>query len=140
MILVGKAHLRRVRISPKKAKLVADIIRGMDAKTAMETLQFTRKRPAVYFLKALKSAIASYKEKAGADAVDLEDLMVFAKVDKGPQWKILKPAVKPMRFGGYATFTRRTSHLTVHVVEKKDWEAYKEAIKLPYNARKEVLK
>ncbi len=139
MIIVGKCYLRRVRLSPKKAKLVADIIRGMTARKAMETLQFTNKKPARFFLKALKSAIDSYKQKAGADAVDLDELIVYAKVDKGPQWKILKPAVKPMRFGGYATFTRRTSHLTVHVVEKKDWENYKKALLLPYRKRKEVL-
>ncbi|MEO0150786.1 MAG: 50S ribosomal protein L22 [candidate division WOR-3 bacterium] len=140
MIVVGKAYLKYIRISPKKAKLVADIIRGKTAYEALNILRFTRKRPAYWFLKALKSAIASYRNKTGSNAIDETELMVYAKVDQGPSWRILKPAVKPMRFGGYSTFKRRTSHITVEVVESKDWEEYKQALNLPYSKRKEVVK
>ncbi|MEO0202668.1 MAG: 50S ribosomal protein L22 [candidate division WOR-3 bacterium] len=140
MIVVGKAYLKYIRLSPKKAKLVADIIRGRTVYEALNILRFTRKRASYWFLKALKSAIASYKNKTGNNAIDETELMVYAKVDQGPTWRILKPAVKPMRFGGYSTFKRRTSHITVEVVEAKDWEDYKQALKLNFTKKKEVIK
>ncbi len=140
MIVVGKAYLKYIRLSPKKAKLVADLIRGKTAYEALNILKFTNKRSSHWFLKALNSAIASYKNKAGSNAVSESDLIVYAKVDKGPTWRILKPAVKPMRFGGYSTFKRRLSHITVEVVSYEDWEEYKAVLNLPYSKKKEVIR
>jgi len=140
MIVVGKAYLKYIRLSPKKAKLVADIIRWKTAYEAKHILKFTRKRAAYWFMKALKSAVTSYNNKAGNNAVDESNLIVFAKVDQGPSWRILKPAVKPMRFGGYSTFKRKTCHITVEVVASDEVEEYKNYLNKPYSVKKEVIK
>ncbi len=117
--MTGKCVLRARRVSPKKAKLVADLIRGKTVAEARAILQFTPKKSARFFLKALNAAVASYNqraENAGLEPKPEEELVVsLAKVDPGPTWRVLKPAIKPMRFGGYSTMKRRTSHIWVEV-------------------------
>ncbi|NPA79918.1 MAG: 50S ribosomal protein L22 [Thermotogae bacterium] len=121
--LGGYSALRRARISPKKMKLIADLIKGMNAQEADYVLRFTPKKGARIMRKVLRAAVASYRDKF-APGTDLESLypklrIAIVKVDRGPMWKIPKPAVKPARFGGNGIFRRRTSHITVVVLPEK---------------------
>jgi len=120
--LGGFAVLRRARISPKKMKLIADLIRGMNVQEADYILRFTKKKGASIMRKVLRAAVASYRDKFEPEK-SVDELypvlkIGIVKVDKGPMWKIPKPAVKPARFGGNGIFRRRTSHITVFVMKE----------------------
>lgn len=102
---------RRARISPKKAKLVVDLIRGKRIDDAMTTLQMSKKRGAVLVLNALKAAQAS----ADQDEADIRRLYVSdARVDHGPTMKRFQPKDR----GRAHPIMKRTSHITVSVDEK----------------------
>src|SRR5579883_200226 len=109
------AESRYVRISPRKARLVLDLIRGKDAGAAMNLLRFTKKRVASEVAKLLRSAIANAEGKS--DTVDVDDLYVSAAyANDGPRAKRIRPA--PM--GRAYRYQRRTAHLIVKVAEKSD--------------------
>jgi large subunit ribosomal protein L22 len=120
--LGGFAVLRRARISPKKMKLIADLIRNLNVQEADYILQFTPKKGARIMRKVLRAAVASYRDKfepeKSVDELYPSLRIALVKVDKGPMWKIPKPAVKPARFGGNGIFRRRTSHITVFVLKE----------------------
>ena len=99
--------------SPRKARLVLDLIRGMGAGEAMNLLRFTKKHVAKDVEKTLRSAIANAEGKS--DTVDVDDLVVAeAFAGDGLRGKRLRPA--PMgRAHGYV---RRTCHITVKVAER----------------------
>lgn len=114
----AKAQSKYVRVSPRKARLVLDLIRGKDAGTAMNLLRFTKKRIADEVSKVLRSAIANAEGKS--ETVDVDDLYVSAAyANDGPRAKRIRPA--PM--GRAFRYQRRTSHIVVHVAEKKTTEA-----------------
>lgn len=115
--MTAKAILRNARVSPQKARLVADLVRGMDIDQAMEVLTFTRKKSAVMIKKLLESAVAN-AENAGeqsGDRVDLDNLYVKTiYVDGGPVLKRWRP-----RAMGRATrVLKRTAHITVELDER----------------------
>lgn len=109
-----KALSRFVRISPKKARRVANMVRGMNAKQALSTLKFVPLRPAVYISKTIKSAIANAKNNYQMN----EDLLYIKKiyVDQGPVMK----RVFPRAMGRADIIRRPLSHITVFVEEKKE--------------------
>jgi len=113
--MTGRCVLKYRRVSPKKARLVAELIKGKSVPEARAILAITPKRSAGFFRKALSAAVAACKEKSLRELS--EDAMVVSdvRVEQGPSWKILKPAIKPMRFGGYSIIRRRTSHIIVEV-------------------------
>src|SRR5258707_15585033 len=89
------ALARHVRMSPQKARLVMDLIRGQKAQDALQTLKFTQKRAAGHIAKVLLSAIANAERKAedSGAPLDLGPLFVVEPfVDEGPPWKRLRPA------------------------------------------------
>jgi len=104
-----KAVAKYVRIAPRKARLVADEIRGKSYPDAAAALQFTNKRAAGIVGEVLKSAAANAEHNFEAD---LEVLRVKTiKVDEGPTIKRYRP-----RAMGRATMIRkRTSHITVEL-------------------------
>lgn len=108
----SKAILRFVRVSPQKARLVADLVRGMDVPDAIETLAFTRKKTAPIVKKLIESAVANAEHGAaqGGDDVDVDDLFVKTIfVDAGPSLRRFRP-----RAQGRATkILKKTSHITV---------------------------
>jgi large subunit ribosomal protein L22 len=112
----GTAIARFVRVSPQKARLVVDLIRGQRAEEALQTLQFTKKRVAKDVEKTLRSAIANAERKAddtGA-SLDVDALYVtHCCVNEGPRWKRMRPA--PMGRG--FRYQKRTSHIEVAVSE-----------------------
>ncbi len=113
----ARAESKYVRVTPRKARLVLDLIRGKDAGEAMNLLRFTKKRVAEEVSKVLRSAIANAEGKS--ETVDVDDLYVSeACANDGPRGKRIRPA--PM--GRAFRYQRRTSHIIVHVAEKKPSE------------------
>ena len=103
------ANLRFSRISPQKARLIADQIRGLSVEKALEILAFSKKKAAVIVKKVLESAIANAEHNEGADIDELKVSTVF--VDEGPTMKRIKPRAK----GRANRILKRTSHVTVKV-------------------------
>jgi len=101
------ARARYIRISPQKARLVVDLVRGKPAEEALNILTFTQKSAARILKKLLQSAIANASHKGNIDVDTLYIKTIF--VDPGPTWKRFQP-----RAMGRATRIRkRTSHITV---------------------------
>jgi large subunit ribosomal protein L22 len=108
----ARATAKYIRVSPQKARLVVDLIRGKNAGEAISILQFTKKRVAREIEKVLRSAIANAEQKS--ENVDVDRLVVArAYVNEGPRAKRVRPA--PM--GRAYRYQRRMSHLTVVVEE-----------------------
>jgi large subunit ribosomal protein L22 len=110
------AMARHVRVSPQKARLVIDLIRGHRAEDALHILQFTRKRIARDIEKVLRSAISNAERKAddAGESLDVDQLYVTrCFVNEGSRWKRLRPA--PM--GRAFRYQKRTSHIVVAVAE-----------------------
>jgi len=109
----ARAEARYIRVSPQKARLVIDLIRGQKAGDAINILRSTIKRIAPTVEKVLRSAIANAENKS--DAVDVDQLVVSeAYVNEGPRMKRIRPA--PM--GRAYRYQRRISHIVVAVAEK----------------------
>ncbi len=112
----GLARARYTRVSPQKARLVIDLIRGHRAEEALQTLRFTKKRVARDIAKVLHSAIANAERKAedAGETLDVDSLYVSeCFVNEGPRWKRIRPA--PM--GRAFRYQKRTSHIVVSVAE-----------------------
>jgi len=107
---------RHVRMSPQKARLVVDLIRGQKAQDALQSLRYTLKRAAKPIEKILRSAIANAERKAddAGAPLDVDQLYVHkAYVNEGSRWKRLRPA--PM--GRAFRYQKRTAHIFVGVAE-----------------------
>jgi large subunit ribosomal protein L22 len=112
----AQALSRHVRMSPQKARLVVDLIRGQRAEDALQILRYTKKRAARDIEKVLRSAIANAERKAedAGASLDVDELYVSrCFVNEGSRWKRLRPA--PM--GRAYRYQRRTAHIVVAVVE-----------------------
>ena len=108
-----KAEARYIRVSPQKARLVVDMIRGKQAGAAITTLRTVNKRIAPTVEKVLQSAIANAQNKN--EDVDVDELIVSeAYVNEGPRQRRVRPA--PM--GRAYRYQRRTSHIVVKVADK----------------------
>jgi len=109
----ARAEARYIRVSPQKARLVVDLIRGQRAGDAINILRSTNKGIAPTVEKVLRSAIANAENKS--DSVDVDQLIVNeAYVNEGPRMKRIRPA--PM--GRAYRYQRRISHIVVVVAEK----------------------
>jgi large subunit ribosomal protein L22 len=100
------------RISPQKARLVADQIRGKNVDQALELLTFSNKKAAVLVKKVLESAIANAEHNEGADIDDLSVAKIF--VDEGPIMKRIMPRAK----GRADRILKRSCHITVVVADR----------------------
>jgi large subunit ribosomal protein L22 len=110
----ARATSKYLRVSPQKARLVVDLIRGKQVGEAISVLRFTKKRVTRDVEKTLQSAIANAEE--ANENVDVDDLIVAqAYVNEGPRMKRIRPA--PM--GRAYRYQRRMSHITV-VVESPE--------------------
>ncbi len=105
------AKLKGARISPQKARLVADQIRGLPVERADEVLTFSNKKAAHIVRKVLMSAIANAENNRGADIDELKVHTIF--VDEGPTLKRGMPRAK----GRFTRILKRTSHITIVVAE-----------------------
>ncbi len=108
-----RATSKYILVSPQKARLVIDLIRGKNVGEAMSILRFTKKRVTREIEKVLRSAISNAEQKS--DRVDVDQLVVSrAFVNEGPRAKRIRPA--PM--GRAFRYQRRMSHITVVVEER----------------------
>src|SRR5262252_2240381 len=111
----AKAEARYVRMSPQKARLVVDLIRGQRAGDAINILRTTNKRIAPSVEKVLRSAIANAENRH--NDVDVDKLFVTeAYVNEGPRMKRIRPA--PM--GRAYRYQRRMAHIVVKVGDKAE--------------------
>ncbi len=102
---------RYARISERKARLVADLIRGSEGNDALSVLQFTHKRAKVFVDRVLRSAMANADEQKA----DVNRLFVReARVDQGPIIKRFQPKDR----GRAHPILKRTSHITVALDER----------------------
>lgn len=115
----ARAIAKDIRMSPRKVRLVIDLIRGRSVNEAVSVLQFSRKAAAVPVGKTLRSAVANAQDRAERDAesVDVDELVVSrAFVDEGPVLKRWRAGA----MGRAKPRKRRTSHITVEVKAKEN--------------------
>jgi large subunit ribosomal protein L22 len=109
--MAWRAVHRFARISPRKVKLITDLIRGRDVQDALNVLKFMPQRAAVMVTQVLTSAIANANEaEASVDKLYVET----AKADGGPTMKRFRPKDR----GRAHPILKRTSHITVVVEEE----------------------
>lgn len=109
----ARAEARFIRVSPQKARLVVDLIRGVQAGAALTILRSTNKRIAPTVEKVLRSAIANAENRS--DDVDVDRLYVTeAYVNEGPRMKRVRPAPQ----GRAYRYQRRMAHIVVAVGDK----------------------
>jgi large subunit ribosomal protein L22 len=104
------ARLRNVPTSPRKMRLVADLVRGMDAEKALHVLQHTQKEAAGRVYKLLRSAIANWEVKN--EGARIEDNQLYIKqimVDSGRMLKRIQPAPQ----GRAHRIRKRSNHVTL---------------------------
>jgi large subunit ribosomal protein L22 len=109
----AKAQLNYARISPRKVKIVCDLIRGKDTKTAKALLQQTPKAASELVLKLLNSAVANAENNHNLDPDKLYVSQTYA--NPGPILKRMMPRAQGRGF----RINKRTSHITVVVAEKE---------------------
>lgn len=103
-----KACHKFADISPRKARLVADLVRGQGVEDALDTLRVTRKRASVMIDKVVRAAVAAASDQHNLDAEDLSVARIW--VDGGPMRRKFWPRPRGM----WARKLHRTSH--IHVV------------------------
>ena len=116
MTLEAKAVARWVRVSPRKMRLVVDLVRGHNVRDAVNQLHFSMKRASEPVEKTIRSALANLMTMDEATKLDPADVFIKEiRVDEGPtlrRWKA--------RAMGRATrIQKRTSHLTVVVAARQ---------------------
>lgn len=107
------AKFRYARVSPQKARLLADLIRGLPVEEARNILAFSNKKAAGMVKKVLDSAIANAEQNQGMDIDELKVSTVY--VDEGPTMKRLQARAK----GRANRIFKRTSHIVVKVSERE---------------------
>jgi len=110
-VLEAKAVLKYARISSRKVKIVADLIRGKNVDEALAIVKFTPKASSEVIEKLLKSAIANAENNHGMNRGNLIVSEIYA--NQGPTLKRIRPAAK----GSAVRIRKRTSHITIKLVE-----------------------
>ncbi|MGA9528219.1 MAG: 50S ribosomal protein L22 [Terriglobales bacterium] len=112
-----RAEARYMRVSPQKARLVLDLIRGQRVEAARNTLAFTKKRVAATVGKLLQSAIDNANFLSGEKGLDVDVDNLYVKhtaANEGPRMKRVRPA--PM--GRAYKYVRRIAHLEIVLAER----------------------
>jgi large subunit ribosomal protein L22 len=112
-----RAEARFQRISPQKARLVLNLIKGRGVQEALETARFTKKRIAPVIHKLLTSAVDNAKYVSGEQGIDLDVDSLYVRqalANEGPRMKRIRPA--PM--GRAYRYQRRLTHIIVSVAER----------------------
>jgi large subunit ribosomal protein L22 len=108
------AHLRYLRMSPRKVRIVCDVVRGKQVEQALATLRFTPKAAAEPLAKVIRSAIANAESKN--DNLDIDRLFIQTiRVDEGPTLKRFRPRAQ----GRAGRIMKRTSHVVVELGEMR---------------------
>ena len=118
-----RAELRYLRVSPQKARLVLDLIKGRKVEEARNTLAFTKKRVAAHVGKLLQSALDNANFLASEKNIDVEIDNLYVKraiANEGPRMKRIRPAPQ----GRAYRYQRRIAHIELVLAERgKDGEA-----------------
>lgn len=112
-----KAVAKHIPIGPRKVRLVVDVVRGMSAKQALDTLRFMPNRAAEPVYKLIQSAVANAEENYGLELDELEVARIYT--DEGPRHR---KAPYGGRFAGRGRFRPiivRSSHITVVLAERE---------------------
>jgi large subunit ribosomal protein L22 len=112
-----RAQARFMRVSPQKARLVLDLIKGRKVEDALNTLAFTKKRVAATVEKLLRSALENANYLSGEKGVDVDVDRLYVKqavANDGPRMKRIRPA--PM--GRAFRYVRRIAHLEIVLAER----------------------
>jgi large subunit ribosomal protein L22 len=113
-----RAEARFQRVSPQKARLVLELIKGRGVQDALDTAAFTKKRIAPVVHKLLTSAVDNAKYVAGEEGIDLDVDNLYVKTaiaNDGPRMKRIRPA--PM--GRAYRYQRRLTHIILSVAERE---------------------
>ena len=110
--LEARAILRYARISSRKVKIVADLIRGKKVDEALAIVKFTPKASSEIIEKLLKSAIANAENNHNMNSSNLYVAEIYA--NQGPTLKRIRPAAK----GSAVRIRKRTSHITIVLRER----------------------
>ena len=108
----ARATLKYARISSRKVKIVADLVRGKKVDEALAIIKFTPKASSEILEKLLKSAIANAENNHGMNRGNLIVSEIYA--NQGPTLKRIRPAAK----GSAVRIRKRTSHVTIVVKEE----------------------
>ena len=108
-----KATAKYVRVAPRKARMVVDMIRNKSVAQALEILQFSNRAVAVDVAKVVRSAAANAENNNNLRANNL--VVKAAYVDEGPTLKRIRPRAK----GSASRINKRMSHITVVVAPKE---------------------
>ena len=111
-VIEAKATLKYARMSSRKVKIVADLIRGKNVDDALAILKFAPKASSDIIEKLLKSAIANAENNHYMDRSKLYVAEIFA--NQGPTLKRIRPAAK----GSAVRIRKRTSHITIVLKER----------------------
>ena len=112
------AKLNDVPTSPRKMRLVADTVRGVEVNRALDLLKFSKKAPSIRLEKLLRSAIANWEAKNPESSKELDDGNVYVKtimVDEGRTLKRIRPCPQ----GRAGRIRKRSNHVTVILDVKK---------------------
>ena len=112
-VIEAKATLKYARISARKVKIVADLIRGKNADEALAIMKYTPKASSEVLEKLLKSAIANAENNHYMTRSNLYVAEIYA--NQGPTLKRIRPAAK----GSAVRIRKRTSHITIVLRERK---------------------
>lgn len=108
----AEAHLRRLRIAPRKSRMVTEMVKGMPVGEAQAQLLMTPKKASDHVLKLLKSAMANAKNN---HSMDLSKLFISEiRVDEGPTYKRWMPRA----YGRATPIHKKTSHIHIKLAEK----------------------
>jgi len=122
-ITEATAYARFLKISPKKIRLVIDLVRGEDVAKALEILQFTKKKASFFVIKLLNSAIANAENNFKLNKDNLYIKKIVA--NEGPtlnRWRA-------RAFGRAAEIKKKSTHIEIIVALKEDGESKKQKIK-----------
>ena len=109
-----RATAKYVRVAPRKARMVIDMIRNKSVAQALEILQFSNRAAATDVAKVVRSAVANAENNNGLRG---ENLVIKAcYVDEGPTLKRIRPRAK----GSASRINKRMSHITVTVAPRKE--------------------
>jgi large subunit ribosomal protein L22 len=117
-----RAEMRYLRVSPQKARLVLELIKGRKVEEARNTLLFTKKRVAAHVGKLLQSALDNANFLSAEKNLDVEIDNLYVKsaiANDGPRMKRIRPAPQ----GRAYRYQRRISHITLVLAERRNGSA-----------------
>jgi large subunit ribosomal protein L22 len=116
-MMEARATARFLRLAPRKARVVTDLIRGQEVAAALSILRFTPKAASVPVEKVLRSAMANVTQSEGGSQLDVDHLLVKdVRVEVGPVMKRYRPRAR----GRGDVRRRRTCHVTVVVAAPQE--------------------